>query len=195
MAWRKFLRSFWREVHYCEEVYNEHTHQCLLRFLKDECEDIREAEKYNDSQKAARAAAVENPKKFKTFLSNAKNVTSMMVSSFKKRDGKSRDQPERQQNKKPRNPTQPTAKKQSPRVGKCLFCKMTHDLKECKNTTVDQRISSLEKEGRCKTCFKKHPLTACPSKKTCDKCGMKNHHTAINKDLASKSKSQSKQKK
>ena len=195
MAWRKFLRSFWREVNYCEEVYNENTYKCLLRFLKDECEDIREAEKYNDSQKAARAAAVENPKKFKTFISNAKNATSMMVSSFKKPNNKSRDQPERQPNRKPRIPTLPIPKKQSPRVGKCLFCKMTHDLKECKNTTVDQRIAILEKEGRCKTCFKKHPLNACPSKKTCEKCGMKNHNTAIHKDLASRSKSQSKHKK
>ena len=195
MAWRKFLRSFWREVNYCEEVYNENTYKCLLRFLKDECEDIREAEKYNDSQKAARAAAVENPKKFKTLISSAKNATSMMVSSFKKSNNKSRDQPERQPNRKPRFPSLPIPKKQSPRVGKCLFCKMTHDLKECKNTTVDQRIAILEKEGRCKICFKKHPLNACPSKKTCEKCNMKNHNTAIHKDLASRSKSQSKHKK
>ena len=195
MAWRKFLKSFWREVSYCEEVYNENTHKCLLRFLKDECEDIREAEKYNDSQKAARAAAVENPKKFKTLVSNAKNVTSMMVSSFKKRDNKPRSQNERPPNRKSPFPTMPTAKKQSPRVGKCLFCKMTHDLKVCKQTTVDQRMTLLEKEGRCKICFKCHLPDPCPSKKTCEKCGMKNHHTAIHKDLASKSKSLNKHKK
>ena len=196
MAWRKFLKSFWREVCYSEEVYNENTHKCLLRFLKDECEDIREAEKYNDSSRAARAAAVENPKKFKTLVASARNVTTMMVSSFKgKRDNKTREPKDRQPNRKPRFPSLPIPKKQSPRIGKCLFCKTTHDLSICKLTTVDQRIAILEKEGRCKVCFKQHPLTACPSKKTCEKCGMKNHHTAIHKDLASKQKPQHKQKK
>ena len=195
-AWRKVLKAFWRESSYCEQVYNEITHQCLLRFLKDEYEDIREAEKYNDQQKAARVAAVENPKRFKSLVANAKNVTAMMATTFKgKRENKNRNNGDKKPVRKNSSPPPTQLKKQSPRVAKCLFCKMTHDLKQCKNTTVDQRLAILEKEGRCRICFKQHPMQSCPSKKTCEKCGMKNHHTAVHKDLVSKSKPQPKQKK
>ena len=64
-------------------------------------------------------------------------------------------------------------------VGKCLFCGKVHNLSSCPNTTVAQRIQLIEKQGRCRRCFKDHLSSACTSTKRCATCGSDRHHTAL----------------